>query len=73
MGALTLGGLALVGADVGGFFKHPDSELVVRWYPDVHTIVDSRPAISEDQTWMAGGPAIPTGRNGVWQGSGTKR
>lgn len=30
--ALGLGGQSLVGADVGGFFKHPDSELAVRWY-----------------------------------------
>jgi alpha 1,3-glucosidase len=32
VGALTLGGQSLVGADVGGFFKHPDSEMMVRWY-----------------------------------------
>merc|ERR1719253_934210 len=32
VGALTLGGQSLVGADVGGFFKHPDAEMVVRWY-----------------------------------------
>jgi len=32
VGALTLAGQSLVGADVGGFFKHPDSEMCVRWY-----------------------------------------
>mmetsp|Transcript_70275 Transcript_70275/g.153116 ORF Transcript_70275/g.153116 Transcript_70275/m.153116 type:complete len:1025 (-) Transcript_70275:100-3174(-) len=32
VGALTLAGQSLVGADVGGFFKHPDSEMVIRWY-----------------------------------------
>jgi len=32
VGALTLGGQSLVGADVGGFFKHPDAEMVTRWY-----------------------------------------
>mmetsp|Transcript_85066 Transcript_85066/g.259866 ORF Transcript_85066/g.259866 Transcript_85066/m.259866 type:complete len:1015 (-) Transcript_85066:280-3324(-) len=32
IGALTLGGQSLVGADVGGFFKHPDTEMAVRWY-----------------------------------------
>jgi len=32
VGALAIGGQSLVGADIGGFFKHPDSELVVRWY-----------------------------------------
>jgi len=32
IGALTLGGISLSGADVGGFFKHPDSEMVTRWY-----------------------------------------
>jgi len=32
VGALTLAGQSLVGADVGGFFKHPDGELVTRWY-----------------------------------------
>merc|ERR1719498_1187824 len=32
VGALALGGQSLVGADIGGFFKHPDAEMVVRWY-----------------------------------------
>jgi alpha 1,3-glucosidase len=32
VGALALGGQSLVGADVGGFFKHPDAEMVTRWY-----------------------------------------
>ncbi|CAE8700193.1 unnamed protein product, partial [Polarella glacialis] len=32
VGALTLAGQSLVGADVGGFFKHPDDEMTVRWY-----------------------------------------
>lgn len=32
VGALALGGNSLVGADVGGFFKHPDGEMVTRWY-----------------------------------------
>jgi len=32
VGALTLGGQSLVGADVGGFFKHPSEEMAVRWY-----------------------------------------
>lgn len=32
VGALTLGGQSLVGADVGGFFKHPSDELTTRWY-----------------------------------------
>lgn len=32
VGALALGGQSLVGADVGGFFKHPDNEMMVRWY-----------------------------------------
>eukprot|EP00931_Biecheleriopsis_adriatica_P116841 TRINITY_DN92428_c0_g1_i1.p1 TRINITY_DN92428_c0_g1~~TRINITY_DN92428_c0_g1_i1.p1 ORF type:complete len:1051 (-),score=245.11 TRINITY_DN92428_c0_g1_i1:44-2815(-) len=32
VGALTLGGQSLVGADVGGFFKHPDTEMATRWY-----------------------------------------
>mmetsp|Transcript_15366 Transcript_15366/g.33773 ORF Transcript_15366/g.33773 Transcript_15366/m.33773 type:complete len:1019 (-) Transcript_15366:265-3321(-) len=32
VGALTLSGQSLVGADVGGFFKHPDNEMLVRWY-----------------------------------------
>jgi len=29
---LNLGGQSLVGADVGGFFKHPDGAMVTRWY-----------------------------------------
>eukprot|EP00927_Polykrikos_kofoidii_P008057 TRINITY_DN13338_c0_g1_i1.p1 TRINITY_DN13338_c0_g1~~TRINITY_DN13338_c0_g1_i1.p1 ORF type:complete len:1024 (-),score=135.47 TRINITY_DN13338_c0_g1_i1:338-3409(-) len=32
VGALALGGQSLVGADVGGFFKHPDDEMMIRWY-----------------------------------------
>merc|ERR1719506_3210003 len=32
VGALAIGGQSLVGADIGGFFKHPESEMVVRWY-----------------------------------------
>jgi len=32
MGSLALGGQSLIGADVGGFFKHPDSEMMTRWY-----------------------------------------
>merc|ERR1712032_231560 len=32
VGALALAGQSLVGADVGGFFKHPDGELMLRWY-----------------------------------------
>jgi len=32
VGALAIGGQSLVGADVGGFFKHPDSEMAIRWY-----------------------------------------
>lgn len=32
VGALAIGGQSLVGADVGGFFKHPDPEMATRWY-----------------------------------------
>lgn len=30
--SLAVSGWAFCGADVGGFFKHPDEELFVRWY-----------------------------------------
>lgn len=30
--SLSIAGLQFVGADVGGFFKNPDPELLVRWY-----------------------------------------
>lgn len=30
--SLALGGISFVGADVGGFFGHPDEELSVRWH-----------------------------------------
>lgn len=30
--SLSVGGMPFVGADVGGFFYNPDSELLVRWY-----------------------------------------
>eukprot|EP00697_Spironema_sp_BW2_P001010 gnl/Spiro4/1137_TR599_c0_g1_i1.p1 gnl/Spiro4/1137_TR599_c0_g1~~gnl/Spiro4/1137_TR599_c0_g1_i1.p1 ORF type:complete len:615 (-),score=96.65 gnl/Spiro4/1137_TR599_c0_g1_i1:23-1867(-) len=30
--ALNIAGLSFVGADVGGFFKNPDTELLTRWY-----------------------------------------
>ena len=29
---LNLVGITLAGADVGGFFKNPDAELLTRWY-----------------------------------------
>jgi len=32
VGALAVAGQSLVGADVGGFFKHPEAEMVTRWY-----------------------------------------
>ena len=28
----ALGGISFIGADVGGFFKNPSQELMVRWY-----------------------------------------
>ncbi|XP_014235159.1 neutral alpha-glucosidase AB isoform X1 [Trichogramma pretiosum] len=30
--SLAISGISFCGADVGGFFKNPDSELLVRWY-----------------------------------------
>ncbi|NP_001153434.1 alpha glucosidase II alpha subunit-like precursor [Nasonia vitripennis] len=30
--SLSISGISFCGADVGGFFKNPDSELFVRWY-----------------------------------------
>jgi len=30
--SLALGGNSFVGADVGGFFRHPDKECIIRWY-----------------------------------------
>src|SRR5690348_5137237 len=30
--SVSIAGLPLVGADVGGFFKNPDGQLMVRWY-----------------------------------------
>ena len=30
--SLNLGGITFSGADVGGFFKNPDAELLTRWY-----------------------------------------
>lgn len=38
---LNLVGITLSGADVGGFFKNPDSELLTRWYQASH-ILSSR-------------------------------
>jgi len=32
MSSIALGGQSLIGADVGGFFGHPDPEMMVRWY-----------------------------------------
>ena len=29
---LNLAGITFSGADVGGFFKNPDNELLTRWY-----------------------------------------
>lgn len=30
--SMSIAGLQFVGADIGGFFKNPDPELLVRWY-----------------------------------------
>lgn len=30
--SLSLSGMTFVGADVGGFFKNPDEQLLIRWY-----------------------------------------
>ena len=30
--SISVTGLPFVGADVGGFFKNPDPDLLVRWY-----------------------------------------
>ncbi|KAI1725884.1 glycosyl hydrolases family 31 domain-containing protein [Ditylenchus destructor] len=30
--SLSVAGIPHVGSDVGGFFKHPDDQLIVRWY-----------------------------------------
>ena len=30
--SLSISGISFVGADVGGFFGNPDSELMMRWY-----------------------------------------
>lgn len=30
--SVSVAGLPFVGADVGGFFKDPDTELLIRWY-----------------------------------------
>ncbi len=30
--SLSVAGIPMVGADVGGFFRNPDEELLVRWY-----------------------------------------
>ena len=34
--SVGVAGLPFAGADVGGFFKDPDSELLVRWYQVLH-------------------------------------
>jgi len=59
---LTLGlaGIAFSGADVGGFFGNPDSELLTRWYQAAswqpffraHAHIDSK----RREPWLAGQP-----------------
>ena len=34
--SLSVAGLQFVGADIGGFFKNPEPELLVRWYQVRH-------------------------------------
>ena len=30
--SMSVAGLSFVGADVGGFFKHPEKDLITRWH-----------------------------------------
>jgi len=39
--SLNLVGITLSGADVGGFFKNPDAELLTRWYQVRSLYVDN--------------------------------
>jgi mannosyl-oligosaccharide alpha-1,3-glucosidase len=59
--SLSVTGIAHCGADVGGFFKNPDSELLVRWYQAgayqpffrAHAHIDTKrrePWLFDDQT-----------------------
>ncbi len=34
--SISIAGVPLVGADVGGFFRNPDEELLTRWYQVCH-------------------------------------
>lgn len=48
--SLAISGISFCGADVGGFFKYPDSEMFMRWYqvsgfPSVMLFFDKIPLI----------------------------
>jgi len=59
--SMSVTGMPFVGADIGGFFRNPDEELLVRWYQTAafypfmraHAHIDTRrrePWLSSDQT-----------------------
>nr|CAD7440543.1 unnamed protein product [Timema bartmani] len=61
--SVALAGMSFCGADVGGFFKTPDSELIVRWYQlgafqpffRAHSHIDTKrrePWLYDEQTLM---------------------
>jgi alpha 1,3-glucosidase len=39
--SLSVTGITFSGADVGGFFRNPDSELLTRWYQVSNQAIDS--------------------------------
>lgn len=43
----ALGGISNCGADIGGFFNNPDTELLVRWYQVIRQLQKHFPFLND--------------------------
>lgn len=67
--SFSVAGMSFVGADIGGFFKNPDMELMVRWYQAAayqpffrsHAHIDTK----RREPWLFGDQAINIIRDAV--------
>ena len=67
--SFSIAGMSFVGADIGGFFKSPDAELMIRWYQAAayqpffrsHAHIDTK----RREPWLFGDEAIGLIRDAI--------